>query len=627
MNEKKHRLLFAIGEVDEKYVKEAEGKMTTGKIIKIAAAFAIVIAISLYLFIPFRPVTSDLSDYENSSYFSLIEGIEDYRLSFMQPTEKNNFEVITQALRGMFGSFGKGGADGDSGGGSSPSLEGSNGSYVEATDNQVAGVVEADLFKMSDKYIFRLGGSVLYVYSIDKENSELVSSFGINGVTGSGKGYFSGMQMYLSEDCKTVTVLEHGNDSNGQSVVGIISLDVSDVSNITQKGVLSLQGLYKTSRMVDGKLLLVTEYYFNRNSVDYNDPKTFVPTVNDGNGDVPIEFEDIIFPDKVGNTGYSVVALVDAENMTLLGANALLNFTSDIYISAENVYITREYTKDFDAEQEGFDRGTRSMSDVAVLGYTGVSLENKGVITLRGVAEDQYNFDEKDGYLRVVTSTRENYVKTDTENSSVRNEENVSLYIYDLADNSLAYSVEDFAIEGEEATAVRFDGDMLYVCTAEVVSFTDPVYFFDLSDYNNISSTDTGVIEGFSTSLINLGEGFLLGIGEEDWQYNKVEVYEQRDGQVISVDEFKFGGSYSRDYKAYLVNREENLFGFSVYGYYGNSEYLQRYILLQFDGYKLNVVCDANVDKRYSSEMYRAAYIDGYLYITSPDELFVEKIN
>jgi uncharacterized secreted protein with C-terminal beta-propeller domain len=207
--------------------------------------------------------------------------------------------------------------------------------------------------------------------------------------------------------------------------------------------------------------------------------------------------------------------------------------------------------------------------------------------------------------------------------------ENVSLYIYDLKDNSLAYSLEDFAIEGEEATAVRFDGDMVYVCTAVVINFTDPVYFIDLSDYENIDSADTGIIEGYSDHLINLGEGFLLGIGRENWQYSKVEIYEQQGDAVVSVDEFKFEGGYSLNYKAYLVNRENNLFGFGVEyfaeeGSDGDSYKRFAYVLLHFNGYELSAtVIDMNEHSTFPEDM-RAAYLDGYVYITT--DLFMVEV-
>lgn len=644
MNERNEKLIMAFGQIDEKYIKESEEKMNVMRIVKTAVSFAIIVALGLFLFLPFAPVTSDITAYSGSDYFPLIEEIEDYRLSFLQPKHKSNFEALTYYLS-MFGRVFKG----DMLGGAKPDMDESvngNGTYVEATDNQVDGVIESDLFKMTDKYIFRLGYQleiieledekgtyvqqipvrVLNVYSIDKENSELVGLYKLPTFENEYFQDYSCGEMYLSLDGNTITVIRNYTDKQtDKGKLGIISIDVSDISNISTKAMVSIDGSLNTSRMVDGKLLLISEYYFNKDSIDYNDPSTFVPTIDAGEGAKPIEFEDIIYPNRVDTTRYSVVALLDADSLELIGANALLNFTENIYISESKVYITREYNQRTETEN-GYT--TSNMSDIAVLDYSGERLEKKGIITARGWTEDQYSLDEKDGYLRVVTSTTENVLGSDGQSSLFGTVRNASLYIFSLADNSLAYKVEDFAPKGEVATAVRFDGDKCYVCTAVKVTFTDPVYFFDLSDYENITYTDTGIIEGYSEHLINMGNGFLLGIGEENWQYSKVEIYEERDDGVVSVAQFKFKGNYSTDYKAYLVNRENNLFGFGVNGYYEEGSIHNGgavYILLHFNGYEF-ISYTFNVSL--TADNVRAAYIDGYLYITTEKTNFeVEKIN
>ena len=642
---KKERLILAMGHIDEKYIKEANVRMHGGIMIKVAAVLLVmVLAVGLFLFIPYAPVTSNLKKYESSSYYPLIAEIDEYAISFKQPIYKNNFEWILVGIADMLTALFEPGMSGDMMGGSNaapaPGDKGEmgNGSYVENTDNQVSGVIESDLMKMTDKYIFRLGYrigeievegqkpydshiQVLRVYSIDKENSTLVSEYDIPMFDDEFWKVNVDMEMYLSEDGNTVTILhDYTDNETNLGKVGVISLDVSDVNNIKMKGRVSIDGSINTSRMVDGKLLLVSEFLFNRTKVDYNDPTTFVPTIDTGEGDKPIEFEDIIYPDDVNSTRYSVVTLLDADDLSLLGSVAALNFINEVYVSRDNVYITREYTS---ITEEDGRVNHANMTDVAVLNYSGENLDQRGIITVRGWAEDQYSFDEKDGYLRVVTSTLENsFVPYDQGGvlSQWNTRENVSLYIYDLKDNGLAYSLEDFAIEGEEATAVRFDGDKLYVCTAVVVNFTDPVYFIDLSDYENIDSADTGIIEGYSDHLINFGDGFALGIGREDWTYSKVEVYEQNGSEVVSVDEYKFEGDYALDYKAYLVNRENMLFGFGV-DYFceeKNHEYINfAYVILHFNGYELSSVVVDMSDYVPDAERIRAAYVDGYIYITT----------
>ena len=642
-------MLFALGEIDDKYIKEAEPKPMAqrNRIIAVAVSLALVVALSLYLFIPFRDAVSDLSDYESSAYYPLIETIDGYYLSLRNQTSyKNYFDYYTDQLGGLFAPMK------DATGSAPPPMDnmagapemmpdGGTGEYVENTDNQVEGVIESDLMKMTDKYIFRLGYridkgengkyssviTVLRVYSIDKEGTALVSEIDIPTFEDENYRYsvYTNHEMYLSTDADTITILKQYRSDVDNIRLGVIALDVTDVTSITERSKVSIDGSLNTSRLVDGRLVLITDYSVAKSRVDYDLPETFVPTVDSGEGREAIGMDDVIYPEEISSTQYTVVTMMDSENLEIFGTKALLNFTSDVYVSKNHLFLSREYTEK--NENESYRK-----SDIAVLDYTGEELVDRGIITARGWTEDQYSFDEKDGYLRVVTSTLDTKEWKDEGGYTRRNVSNsASLYIFDLKDNSLAYKVEDFAPQGESVSAVRFDGDSCYVCTAVVVNFTDPVFFFDLSDYEHITYTDTGIIDGYSDSLINYGEGQLLGIGREDWQYAKVEVYEEIGDQVMGVYKFKFDGTYSTNYKSYLVNREENLFGFGVsyYNEYNEDTKVYKtyncYILISFDDTEMTVQ-KFKIDAL-QPEYTRAAYIDGYLYITTPLEIVVEKIN
>ena len=138
MNGRSGRLMMALGQVNGKYIMGGERNMGISRIIKIAVTLVVIGALGLFLFLPYAPVTSDISGYSGSAYFPLIEGIEEYRLTFMQPRHKNNFEVLTGAFS-LMGGLLLGGTD-MAPGGAAPDVEESvngNGNYLEATDNQV----------------------------------------------------------------------------------------------------------------------------------------------------------------------------------------------------------------------------------------------------------------------------------------------------------------------------------------------------------------------------------------------------------------------------------------------------------------------------------------------------------
>ena len=642
---KNKRLLSSLSFIDDKYVKEAEPKMTVSTIspfktfVKVACLL-LVVAIGLYLFVPITNKAPSLTAYESSEYFPIIEKISDYR--YKPSPYKNNFQHLTAEvgdILDIFGGFAKGDAnwapESDGAVNGSLSSSQSNGKYEETTDNQVSGVVEADLMKRTDKYIFRLTLSTLDVYTIDGDNTARVTRFTLPGYEDEGSSRNYQREMYLSKDGNTVTIVSPYYSKNYESRIRITSIDVSDLENINVKKAISIDGSLNTTRMVDGKLLVISEFHAYNGDIDYAKPETFVPTITEGDVSECIKFEDIIYPEEIGSTRYSVVALLEESTLELVRAQALLDYYNDVYVSENNVYVTKEYTVKEETENEN-EYVSMDMSDIAVLSYAGETLEYLGSLTVEGFVKDQYSMDEFEGHLRVVTTTRSqtyterqgNGLRVNTAEIAVSSSTrgtNASLYAFNLSTMEKVGEVVSFAPAGEEAASVRFDGDTAYVCTAVVVTFTDPVYFFDLSDYTNITYTDTGTIDGFSSSLIQLGDGFLLGIGEENGRYGKIEVYEERDGAVVSVDKYLINGSYSRDYKSYYIDRENDMFGLAIQYIYDEEtgRSYNAYVLLKFNGYEL-VEVEVIRMNFHSADRVRAFIKDGYLYVTDDKQIVVE---
>lgn len=276
------------------------------------------------------------------------------------------------------------------------------------------------------------------------------------------------------------------------------------------------------------------------------------------------------------------------------------------------------------------------MTEISALSYTGEQFKLLGSIAVKGTVKDQYSLDEHEGILRVVTTTSldRTIEWSNGEIASILRDSisgtSASLYCIDLSTWEIVAEVENFAPKGETVESVRFDGDNAYVCTAVVTTtlICDPVFFFDLSDLDNITYKDTGVIEGYSSSLINIADGYLLGIGIGEIPLTvKLEVYEEGEKGVVSVCSYVFElARYSQDYKSYLVDREHGLFGLGVDDYtdsnYINSgrlEDCERYVLFRFDGNELSALVNEQLTGNY--DLYRAVYIDDYLYMFSDEEL------
>lgn len=572
-----------------------------------------VVILALVLFVPYNTDLPDVTMYASSPYYSLIQKINE--ATYVPPQYENNFEAVLNAAKGLEIALpSKNGAVMDD---AVSSMEWYDAEYVEVTDNQVNGVIEADIIKRSTEYIYYLRGMELSVYSIAGEDSSLVGQYTADQTAGKSEvnefSYTGLVEMYLSADCKSVTLVVDGYNKTVGSCTVLICLDVTDPEKITETNRVYISGSYLSSRLVDGDILVMNKYRIS-SDCDFDDESTFVPQVGTPENITSVAAEDILSPDELSSTQYTVICRIDGNTLEIQDTAAFLSYSDEIYVSAENIFATRSYSESVDGG------GSRTMTEISAMSYAGDTLEYLGSVSVAGSVKNQYSMDEYEGILRVVTSTNGTVVRYEGETVSASWERNASLYCISLDDFSIVASVENFAPANEQAESVRFDGDYAYVCTAEVITLTDPVYFFDLSDLNNITYTDTGTIDGYSSSLIQLGGGYLMGIGYGGTGGMKIEIYEETADGVVSVCAYEANADISEDYKSYFVDRENDLIGLGIVNW-GTLEY--EYLLLHFDGYDLNEIARIPVEGSLSAM--RAVLIDGYLYVFS-NGFTVEKV-
>ena len=616
---KRNRLFSAFSDIDQRYIEEArpKNKKKKNKFIRRLAFVAVLVLMFSWLFFPIsNNPDKKIAKYKSSEYYPVISSLNTYIYS-SSPKYKNNFDKISSMLVGCGRKVDMApGMDYDDAVSNGASPEGS---YEETTDNQVAGVIEADLIKRTSTHFYYLDKTTVKVYSIRGENSALVNTFDIPSPENAQYIWMDTLEFYLSLDAKRLTVIYPYTHSEMGTAYDIISLNVEDPHNITQTNRISVIGSYLSSRLVNDTLLVVGSFMTNTYP-EYENPETFVPSYDSGDGLVCLPMEDIIVPEQVSNRRYTVLTKFDETTLTLQDTIAVLSYSDILYVSNETVYLTTSYRDVLEFENKNY---TITKTDILSIDYAGEEFEEKGSVTVNGSLKDQYSLDEYEGKLRCVTTTSGGIVPSQSTGTALddgkpnvfTSSSSASLYIIDKETMSTLAKVENFAPLGEMVRSVRFDGDYAYVCTA--IQITDPVFFFDLSDVENITYKDTGNISGFSTSLIQLGNGFLLGIGVGDgWNSVKVEVYEESENGVVSVAKYEIkDANYTSEYKTYLIDRENGLFGFGVTGYtqkgpygyyYGNS-----YIVLHFDGYELRELVTVELPASYAS---RAIHIDGYIY-------------
>jgi len=216
---------------------------------------------------------------------------------------------------------------------------------------------------------------------------------------------------------------------------------------------------------------------------------------------------DIVRPHTGG--AQSVLTLVSVDSTGSTGA-AFADSVGAMVASGNNtVYMTQGALYVGTQEYQNTDTGSSDNTriDRFVIAGTQVAWQASGVVS--GTLLNQFAMEEHDGYLNVATHTNASELINGT--WSTRNDNGV--YVLDTAGDTLDVvgSLTGLA-PGEHLYAARFVGD-----TAYLVTFlqTDPLFAIDLSDPTAPTLLGELIIPGFSNYLQSVGEGLLLGIGQE----------------------------------------------------------------------------------------------------------------
>ncbi len=643
---KKIKMARLVGLADEKFVEEARpslkknNKVLWRRAALIAACLTLVTAMAAAILLPMMLATIDgeytvnrdrlpsvLKQYEETEYLDLAIAFYEYQRRSIENEQNREIRSVIRELL----TFATDGVDDTNIAAPNAGEDG----YVEVTDNQVEGVIEADIIKRTKTHVFYKDRYKISVYKIDGENTELVSEYNFQA-----QDQNVYQEMYLTEDGRTLILLGSDRDaldfsSEDASLTRITAtrikfLNVSNPRHITERKTVSITGDYSSSRLVDGKLLVVSDYYVRK--IDCSDKRTLLPHVNTGSGYKPVAAESVIFPERLDSQRYAVVSQLDVDTCLYEDSVSLLGYSSDIYVSKDKIFLTRGYSAEgiFEADGKRL-KANRRVTDISAVSFGGDGFEYLGGATVEGRVLNQYSMDEHEGILRVATTTtkflpdRSILIGLNKQPDSVWN---ASLYCIDISTWETVGTVENFAPDGESIQSVRFDGTDAYVCTAETTYFLDPVYFFDLSDMSNITYTDTGTIDGYSHSLVDFGDGYLLGIGfGADSGILKIEMYAEEGDKVVSLASYeKENVRFSSDYKDYFIDREKGLIGLAYYQY--TDTYRDRYtefILLHFNGSEFEeIVCERYGDV--GEQSFRAVIEGDHLYIFCSGEFRVKKI-
>ena len=319
-------------------------------------------------------------------------------------------------------------------------------------------------------------------------------------------------------------------------LTSVIEVDLSDPTDLRVANVLTVQGRHVSSRVVGGSARIVVATTpselpfvypvspageeraerFNREVVAETVLSDWMPDfVLESGGEVLAEGQlnactDVSRPvEFAGFSTLTVLTMPLDRPLSAPATTAVLAEGSTVYAGHENLYVTTNAWVDpeemADESRVAWwnDRWDTAVHQFDVTDPAATTYLASGVVP--GHLLNQFSLSEHEGHLRVATTT----------GGPWRFDEDAQSMVTVLARNEATLDVVGQVGDmgrGERIFAVRYVGDVAYVVTFRQ---TDPFYTVDLSDPTDPRVRGELKITGYSGYLHPVGDGLVLGIGQD----------------------------------------------------------------------------------------------------------------
>ena len=495
---------------------------------------------------------------------------------------------------------------------------GSDGDF-SSTNVQVAGVDEPDIIKTDGNRILAVAQGQLHYVDISGDQPQYRGSVDLVGESGSGWGqeifirgdramvfstsYADRLEPVAASDLEGDHVIAEDIIFRGSPVSLIQEVDLSNPASMDVVSELRVAGNYLSARAVGDVVWMSMSSYpaqsqfvspsgpaaeaaaeaANKQIAATADLSAWLPAYRfdgpDGTraGLLP-ECEQLYTPAEFdGFTVLSVLSFNLAEPLGTGDAASVLADGHTLYGSGQSLYLA---TSEPMWSGPVADRDSISISAptewTTVVHKFSVSTDGPARYEATGTVEghllNQFSMDEHNGYFRVATTIGEPW-NTETSESQVVVLEQQGRRLTEVG------RVGNLG-RGERIFSVRFAGDTGYVVTFRQV---DPLYVLDLSD--PVAPTVAGELKipGFSTYLHPIGDGLLIGVGQDAddtgrTRGTKVSLFDVSDpANPTELDVIVFPNAHSEaewDHRAFLHWAPEEMVAIPLtrYDYENNEE-------------------------------------------------------
>ena len=228
-----------------------------------------------------------------------------------------------------------------------------------------------------------------------------------------------------------------------------------------------------------------------------------------------VSCERIWVPPHYAGGGTLSITTIDIADEGLAGpmdTTSIMSDASTLYASRDHLYVSTSRWHDWRLEPAGDADSVESVETEVhlfdIAGRTASTYVGSAAVT--GTVLNQYSMSEHEGHLRIATTTTPAWW-TWRSDGGPASESLVTVFA--VGDDGLS---EVGRVDGlgvtERIYAVRYLGDVAAVVTFREV---DPLYLLDLSDPTAPTVRGELKIPGYSSYLHPLGDGLLLGVGQE----------------------------------------------------------------------------------------------------------------
>ncbi len=477
---------------------------------------------------------------------------------------------------------------------------GSSDPSFTTTNVQVAGVDEADLVKTDGRHIYSIvdNSNRLRIVEVDAGSVRALSSLDVG---------FSPREMLLYED----KLLLFSTEWRVGPVTNIALVDIADRESPRLAAELNIDGTYNGSRLSDGVARVVITsspvgiewetprgsglraeqeaIEANRELVRNSTLGNWLPAyvLNEG-GEAEwgqlLDCSNVLAPGVFSGLNTLSILMFDlnAPGIGQWESAGVVAEGDTVYATADSVYVATARWVDWRGLSDTDIRSQFSDYSTLIHKFDTSSTANptyEASGEVSGFLLNQFSMDEYQGDLRVAATTSPSWWWSEESESHVtvlRPEGEL------LRETGSVWGLG----EGERIFSVRFMGPDGYVVTFRQI---DPLYALDLSDPFDPRVLGELKIPGFSSYLHPVGEGLLLGVGQdaslegrvEGLQMSLFDVSDPTDPRrVAQIQPWEDEGdspdsSWSpveHDHRAFVFFRDLALVPYSAY-WWGESDY------------------------------------------------------